>query len=76
MKPGKKGRQTIKIVFNIHLQLACDRPILMVEWTPGINIFSSAAPIGGASPRRVVELTYLSEAISHRRLHWPEPLLV
>lgn len=76
MNPGKKGRQTIKIVFNIHLQLACDRPILMVVWTPAINIFSSAAPIGGASPHCVVKLTYLSEAISHWRLHWPEPLLV
>lgn len=76
MKPtGKKG-QTIKSVFNIHFAAGLQRPDIDGGVNRAfINIFSLTASFRWAVPCCVVKLTYLSEAISHWRLHWPEPLL-
>lgn len=75
-KPKKQKQQTIKSVFNIHFAAGLRQADIDGGVNRGfINIFSLAASFRWAVPCCVVKLTYLSEAISHWRLHWPEPLL-
>lgn len=76
MKPSKKKHQTIKNVFNIHFAAGLWRADIDGGVNGGfINILSLTASFRWAVPCCVVKLTYLSEAISRWRLHWPEPLL-
>lgn len=76
MKTSEKRRQTIQSVFNIHFAAGLRRADIDCGVNGGfINCFSLTAFSCWAVPCCVVKLTYLSEAISHWRLHWPEPLL-
>lgn len=79
MKPIKKKRKKEnknKSVFNIHLAAGLHGADIDGGVNEGfINIFPLIAFCRWVVPCCVVKLTYLSEAISHWRLHWPEPLL-
>lgn len=75
-KQAEKWDKQSKTVFNIHTAAGLQRADIDSGVNGGfINSFSLTAFSRWAVPCCVVKLTYLSEAISHWRLHWPEPLL-